>query len=89
MHDEAGHGWEQPPYGEGLDAIAVDLITTLMQQVFAKLDPAQLVADSGLDLSEADSRTVTEMIDTAIIEIEVGFPRPRGDLRSPFVAESS
>ncbi len=87
MHDEAGHGWEQPPYGEGLDAIAVDLITTLMQQVFAELDPAQLVADSGLDLSEEDGRTVAQMIDTAIIEIEVGFPRTLEGPPRPLVAD--
>ncbi len=75
MRDEAGQGWEQPPFGEGLDAIAVDLITTLMQEVFAELDPVQLVANSGLDLSEEDRARVAEMIDRAIVEIEVGFPR--------------
>lgn len=89
MRDEAGQGWEQPPFGEGLDAIAVDLITGLMQRVFAELDPGELVAESGLDLSEEDRRVVAAMIDTAIVEIEVGFPRPRGDVRSPFVTESS
>ena len=80
MRDEAGQGWEQPPFEEGLDAIAVDLITTLMQEVFAELDPVQLVANSGLDLSEEDRARVAEMIDRAIVEIEVGFPR---DLARP------
>lgn len=89
MHDDAGQGWEQPPFGEGLDAIAVDLITGLMQRVFAELDPGDLVAESGLDLSEEDQKVVASMIDTAIIEIEVGFPRPRGDVRSPLLSESS
>ena len=89
MRDEAGQGWEQPPFGEGLDAIAVDLITGLMQRVFAEMDPGALVAESGLDLSDEDRVTVANMIDTAIVEIEVGFPRPRDGALVPLVSEFS
>lgn len=79
MANEADPGWEQPPFGAGLDEIAVDLITTVLQQVFADLDPVELVAASGVDLADEDRQTVADMIDSAIVEIEIGFPRHRGD----------
>lgn len=70
---QSDEAWQQPPFGRGLDAIAVDLITELVQQVFADLDPVQLVEASGRPLNEADKRTVAHLIDHAVVELEVDF----------------
>ncbi len=71
--------WEQPGFEDGLDAIAVDLITAHIQQIFADLDPLQLVEAAGLDLSAEDRRTVAHLIDNATVELEIDFSG-EGDL---------
>lgn len=59
--------------GNGLDAIAVDLITQLVQQVFADLDPVRLVENANLNLTEADRLHVAHLIDHAVVELEIDF----------------
>jgi hypothetical protein len=65
--------WEQPGFEDGLDAVAVDLITGHIQQIFADLDPLQLVEAAGLQLSPEDKATVAHLIDNATVEIEIDF----------------
>lgn len=72
MTDETGT-WEQPGFGNDLDAVAIDLITAHIQQVFADLDPLALVNAAGVDLSTNDKATVAHMIDNATVEIEIDF----------------
>lgn len=68
-------GWEQPRFEDGLDAVAVDLITAVAQQVFADLDPVKLVAEAAPDLSEEDRATVAALIDSAVVELDIDFSR--------------
>ena len=70
---QSDEAWQQPPFGNDLDAVAVDLITELIQQVFAELDPVRLVQASGRPLSDVDKQTVAHLIDHAVVEIEVDF----------------
>lgn len=72
MTDET-NVWEQPGFENGLDAVAVDLITAHIQQIFADLDPLQLVEAAGLDLSAEDKATVAHLIDHATVEMEIDF----------------
>lgn len=72
MTDETNQ-WEQPGFENGLDAVAVDLITTHIQQIFADLDPRALVEAGGLDLTAEDKETVARMIDHATVELEIDF----------------
>ncbi|MCC6496356.1 MAG: hypothetical protein IT193_08865 [Propionibacteriaceae bacterium] len=65
--------WEQPGFENGLDAVAVDLITAHIQQIFADLDPLQLVEADGLDLSPEDKKAVADLIDHATVELEIDF----------------
>ncbi len=65
--------WEQPGFGNNLDAIAVQLISAQVQQIFADLDPLKLVEDAGLDLSDEDKATVAHLIDCAVVEMEIDF----------------
>jgi hypothetical protein len=67
------NAWEQPGFEDGLDAVAVDLITALVQQVFADLDPLQLVEAAGLNLSAEDKAAVAHMIDHATVELDIDF----------------
>lgn len=73
MDSDDSTNWEQPGFGQGLDAVAVDLITAHIQQIFSELDPRQLVEAAGLDLTEEDKKTVAHMIDTAVVEIDIDF----------------
>ena len=66
-------GWQQPPFGEGLDAVAVDLITAVVQQVFADLDPLELAATAAPDLSAEERAKVAELIDSAVVELDIDF----------------
>ncbi len=74
MTDEST-GWEQPGFGNDLDAIAVELISAQIQQIFAELDPLKLVEDAGLDLTDEDKATVAHLIDSAVVEMEIDFSR--------------
>ncbi len=65
--------WEQPDFQSTLEAAAVDLITHRVQQVFAELDPVQLVEVGAPELSEHDRHIVADLIDNAVVEIEVDF----------------
>lgn len=73
MSDDVGTDWEQPSFEDGLDAVAVNLITGFVQEIFADLDPLQLVEAGAPDLSPEDKRTVAELIDGAVVELEVDF----------------
>ena len=66
-------GWEQPGFARSLDAVAVELISTHIQAVFAALDPLQLVKDARLELSDEDKATVAHLIDCAVVEMEIDF----------------
>ncbi len=70
-HDDTE--WEQPGFGNNLDAIAVELISAEVQRIFAELDPVKLVEDAGLDLTPEDKATVAHLIDTAVVEMEIDF----------------
>ena len=74
MADETGE-WEQPGFEHNLDAIAVELISAHVQSIFAALDPAKLVENAGLDLSDEDKATVAHLIDCAVVEMEIDFSR--------------
>jgi hypothetical protein len=65
--------WEQPGFGDNLDAIAVQLISAEVQRIFAELDPLKLVEDAGLDLTAEDKATVAHLIDCAVVEMEIDF----------------
>ena len=65
--------WEQPGFGENLDAIAVELISAEVQRIFSELDPVRLVEEAGLDLTAEDKATVAHLIDTAVVEMEIDF----------------
>lgn len=65
--------WEQPAFQNGLDAIAVDLITAEVRKAFAALDPVALVATEAAHLDQESRRIVAELIDTAVVEIDVAF----------------
>jgi len=65
--------WEQPGFGENLDAIAVELISAEVQRIFSELDPVRLVEEAGLDLTAEDKATVAHLIDTAGVEMEIDF----------------
>ena len=74
MADEHGtREWEQPGFGDSLEAIAVRLISAEVQRIFAELDPLQLVEDAGLDLADEDNSTVAHLIDCAVVEMEIDF----------------
>jgi hypothetical protein len=70
-HDDTE--WEQPGFGNNLDAIAVELISAEVQRIFAELDPGKLVEDAGLDLTPEDKATVAHLIDSAVVEMEIDF----------------
>jgi hypothetical protein len=65
--------WEQPEQGDDLETVAVNLITSFVQEMFADLDPAQLVEAGAPDLSEDDRHRVADLIDGALVELEVEF----------------
>ena len=65
--------WEQPGFGNNLDAIAVELISAEVQRIFGELDPVKLVEEAGLDLTAEDKATVAHLIDTAVVEMEIDF----------------
>jgi len=70
-HDDSE--WEQPGFGNNLDAIAVELISAEVQRIFGELDPVKLVEEAGLDLTAEDKATVAHLIDTAVVEMEIDF----------------
>ncbi|MGC3993077.1 MAG: hypothetical protein QM779_02925 [Propionicimonas sp.] len=65
--------WEQPGFEDSLEATAVNLITNFVQEIFADLDPLELVRAGAPELSAEDQRTVAHLIDEAVVEIEVDF----------------
>lgn len=69
MSDE----WEQPGFENTLEAAAVDLITAVVQETFLGLDPLELVRTRAAHLSDADQRIVADLIDNAVVEVEVDF----------------
>ena len=66
-------GGEQPAFESTLEATAVDLITTVVQETFTALDPIELVRTHAAHLSAEDQVAVADLIDNAVVEIEVGF----------------
>lgn len=73
MSDGVETDWEQPSFEDGLDAVAVNLITAFVQEIFADLDPIKLVEAGAPELSPEDQRTVADLIDGAVVELEVDF----------------
>ena len=71
--------WEQPGFGDNLDATAVQLISAHVQRIFTELDPLQLVRDAELDLTEEEKATVAHLIDCAVVEMEIDFSREDED----------
>ena len=65
--------WQQPGFEDGLEAVAVELITAAVQDVFVALDPAALVAAARPGLSGDDQRVVAALIDNAVVELVVDF----------------
>jgi hypothetical protein len=64
--------WEQPLFDGGLERVAVDLITGVVQRMFAELDPLALV-ESAEAIGAQDKRTVADLIDRAVVELDVSF----------------
>lgn len=64
---------EQPEVADNLEAVAVNLITSLIQEIFADLDPVELVEAGAPELSAEDRRAVADLIDGALVELEVDF----------------
>ncbi len=63
----------QPDARDALEATAVELISELVQEAFLSLDPLPFVRARATQLSAVDQQTVADLIDSAVVEIEVGF----------------
>lgn len=73
MSDDTTTDWEQPEFEDTLEAAAVELITSVVQQVFTELDPVALVEAQAAHLSPEERAAVAALIDNAVVELEVDF----------------
>ncbi|MCA0296618.1 MAG: hypothetical protein LCH96_15160 [Actinobacteria bacterium] len=83
--DAARAQWEQPVFEAGLEVVAVDLITRVVQDVFVGLDPVALVHSlDDVDLTPDERLRVASLIDRAVVELDVSF---RAEDGGPVLAE--